>query len=74
MIMFQSPGPQFKVPLTVLPHIRIFLGTLGKFQAKIANSGTSSERQSAKVILPGRVSKCESPSWVTASNWLSPCG
>lgn len=36
----------------MLPHIRIFLGILGKFQGKITISGTS-EWQSANVILPG---------------------
>lgn len=37
----------------MLPHIRIFLGILGKFQGRITISGTSSEWQSANVILPG---------------------
>ena len=37
----------------MLPHIRIFFGILGKFQGKLTLSGTSSEWQSANVILPG---------------------
>ena len=37
----------------MLPHIRIFSSIFGKFQGKITISGTSSEWQSANVILPG---------------------